>query len=276
VRLLASSSEIDVQHPTWGKGFLAINYDTIFNTLIVCGILIVLALVLRANTREGRPTRIQSIIEAIIEFLHGLIKDTLGRKPIRIGPIAISLFIFLLVANWLGLVPVFKSPTNDVNTTTGLALFSIGLLHYYSVKFRRPGGYVKHYFSVVTPKLLPIGWLIRGLFAMLEFIQELSRPVTLSFRLYFNIFVGELMVALIISLFPAFIAPFPGVVWLLFSLFVGAVQAFIFTMLTIAYIAMGTEVSHAEHEEGEGHHPEGARETMPSLGQSAAEGSPAY
>lgn len=245
-RLLASSGNIDVTHPTWGKGFLAVNYDTIFNTLVVCGILLLLGFLLRRNLREGPPGRLQNALESIIEFLQGLIKDTLGTKPIPIAPIAISLFMFLLVSNLLGLLPVFKSPTNDVNTTIGLALFSIGLLHYYSIKFRSPVGYVKHYFSVVQPKWAgPWGWT-RVVFAFLEVIQEISRPVTLSFRLYFNIFVGELMVALIISLFPAVIAPFPGVIWLLFSIFVGGVQAFIFTMLTIAYIAMGTETEHAE------------------------------
>jgi F-type H+-transporting ATPase subunit a len=254
VRLLASSGEIDVTHPTAGSGLLAVNVDTLYNTLIVCGILIVLALVLRRNYNERKPGLFQNAVEAIIEFLQGLIKDTLGNKPIPIGPVAISLFMFLLVSNLIGLVPVIKSPTNDVNTTIGLALFSVGLMHYYSVKFRGGLGYFKHYFSVVEPKWRgPWGWT-RVLFALLELIQEIARPVTLSFRLYFNIFVGELMVALIISLFPAFIAPFPGVVWLLFSIFVGGVQAFIFTMLTIAYIAMATEVSHAaEHLEGEDH-----------------------
>ncbi len=252
MRLLASSGQIDVQHPTAGSGFLAINLDTVYNTLIVCGLMIVLALVLRRNYSERRPNRFQTAIEAIIDFLQGLIKDTLGDRPIPIGPIAISMFMFILVSNLIGLFPVIKSPTNDINTTLGLALFSIGLLHYYSLKFRHPAGYIKHYFSIVTPRWRgPWGWT-RIVFAFLELIQEVSRPVTLSFRLYFNIFVGELMVALIISLFPAVIAPFPGVVWLLFSIFVGGVQAFIFTMLTIAYIAMGTEVNHAEeHAEGE-------------------------
>lgn len=259
MRMLASSGNIDVQHPTVGHGFLAVNYDTIFNTLVACGILFVLALLLRSRLKEGRPGRLQNAIEAIIEFLQGLIKDTLGAKPIPIAPIAISLFMFLLISNLLGLLPIFKSPTNDVNTTIGLALFSIGLLHYYSIKFRSPAGYVKHYFSIVEPRWTgPWGWT-RVVFAFLEVIQELSRPVTLSFRLYFNIFVGELMVALIISLFPAFIAPFPGVVWLLFSIFVGGVQAFIFTMLTIAYIAMGTETSHAAEEHGESHEPSPAQ-----------------
>lgn len=258
MHLLASSGTIDVQHPTVGSGLLAINVDTVSNTLIVCGILLLLAFLLRRNLREGRPGRLQNAVESIIDFLDGLIKDTLGSKPIHIAPVAISLFMFILVSNFLGLLPVFKSPTNDINTTIGLALFSIGLLHWYSIKFRRPVGYIKHYFSIVEPRWRgPWGWT-RVVFAFLELIQEVSRPVTLSFRLYFNIFVGELMVALIISLFPAFLAPFPGTVWVLFSIFVGAVQAFIFTMLTIAYIAMGTEVDHAEHEAEPAHRTEPA------------------
>ena len=244
-------------HKTLGSGITAINIDTIINLLIVSAIIILGALWLRTRIRADRPTRAQSILELIIEFVNGLIKDTLGEKPITIAPLAISLFTFLLVANWFGLIPflflkspyVFKSPTNDVNFAFALAIMSIVLLHVYSIRFRTFRGYVKHYFSVVEPKWFPIGWLVRGLFAFLELIQELSRPITLSFRLYFNIFVGELMLVLIIVLL-SYAAPVTfGPVWVLFSIFVGGVQAFIFTMLTIAYIAMGTEVHDAEHGE---------------------------
>jgi F-type H+-transporting ATPase subunit a len=254
VRLLASSGTIDVQHPTAGSGIFAINLDTLYNTLIVCGILVVIAVVLRSKMRDRRPGRFQQAVESIIEFIQGLIKEILGDRRIPMGPIAINLFMFLLISNLIGLLPVLKSPTNDVNTTTGLALFSIGLLHYYSIRFRTARGYVKHYFSIVEPKWIgPWGWT-RVVFAFLEVIQEVSRPITLAFRLYFNIFVGELLAALIISLFPAVITPAPGLIWILISLFVGLVQAFIFTVLTIAYIAMGTEVSHAEeHLEGRDH-----------------------
>jgi F-type H+-transporting ATPase subunit a len=243
----------EVYHPTWGSGFMAINIDTMRNLLIVSALLIVMAVYLRSRLRPDNPGRLQSILEAIIEFINGLIRETLGTKPINIAPLAISLFTFLLVANWIGLIPPFKSPTNDVNVAVFLALLSIVLLHYYSIKFRTFRGYIKHYFSVVTPKWLgPWGWT-RVVFAFLEVIQELSRPITLSFRLYFNIFVGELMLALIIFLLKYF-AVVVGPIWVGFSIFIGAIQAFIFTMLTIAYIAMGTEVSHAEeHLQGEEH-----------------------
>ena len=238
-------------HPTVGSGILAINIDTIINLLIVCGILIALAFVIHRGLSRDKPSRLQLVLEMIIDFINGLIRDTLGARPIRIAPLAISLFVFLLFANWWGLLPFFglrsqyffKSPTNDINVTLALAVLSIVLLHVYSIRFRTPRGYVKHYFSVVTPRWLgPWGWT-RVVFAFLEVIQEISRPITLSFRLYFNIFVGELMLVLIIVLL-SYASVIAGPVWVLFSIFVGAVQAFIFTMLTIAYIAMGTETSH--------------------------------
>lgn len=248
--------EEETVHKTVGSGFLAVNVDTILNLVIVCAVLIALAFVLRRSMRRDHPGRLQVVFEMIVDFVNGLIKDTLGVKPINIAPLAISLFVFLLLANWWGLLPffgfkspyLFKSPTNDVNFAFALAIMSIVLLHVYSVRFRSPSGYVKHYFSVVTPSWRnPAGALARVLFAFLEVIQELSRPITLSFRLYFNIFVGELMLVLIIALLSyASVITF-GPVWVMFSIFVGAVQAFIFTMLTIAYIAMGTDTHDDDH-----------------------------
>jgi F-type H+-transporting ATPase subunit a len=250
--------EEETVHKTLGSGFLAINIDTIINLLIVSVIFLIGAWVLHRQLRRDRPSRFQVIVEMIIDFLNGLIRDTLGTKPINIAPLAISLFTFLLLSNWFGLIPFlffkspyfFKSPTNDVNVAFALAIMSIVLLHIYSIRFRTPKGYVKHYFSVVTPRWLgPWGWT-RVVFAFLELIQEISRPITLSFRLYFNIFVGELMLVLIIVLL-SYASVIAGPVWVGFSIFVGAVQAFIFTMLTIAYIAMGTETAHSDDEHAE-------------------------
>lgn len=250
----------NVHHLTWSLGPLTVNGDTIFVTAIACLVLVGMAAAIRAGLRRETPSRFVSAIEAIIEFISGLVAETLGgragNRAIRlIGPLAISLFMFLLVSNLIGLVPTLHSPTNDVNTALGLAIISIVFLHVSSIRVKRPGGYVRHYFSVVEPRWFPIGWLPRTLFALLEVIQELSRPITLTFRLYFNIFVGELLLLLIVVLFPKYLIPlqFPlGVIWICFSIFVGAVQAFIFTMLTIAYVAMGTETHDVTHEvEGE-------------------------
>jgi F-type H+-transporting ATPase subunit a len=224
--------QVDVNHPVVNIAGIDFNSDTIRNTLIVCAILIVGALILRSQLRVGRPTQLQNIVEFIVDYIGGLTAETLQGRNLNLGALSITLFMFLLVANWIGLIPGFKSPTNDWNTTLALALQTFLLTIFFSVRSRGIGGYLKH--LLLTPPYFP-----------LSVIDELAKPVTLSFRLYFNIFVGELLLSLIITLVPAGISWLPGAAWTLFSLFIGAVQAFIFTVLTISYIAIATEVEAA-------------------------------
>jgi F-type H+-transporting ATPase subunit a len=224
--------QVDVNHPVVKIAGIDFNSDTIRNTLIVCGLLIIGSLVLRSQLRVGRPTQLQNIIEFIVDYIGGLTAETLQGRNLNLGVLSITLFMFLLVANWIGLIPGFKSPTNDWNTTLALALQTFLLTAFFSVRSRGVLGYIRHLFLV--PPYFP-----------LSVIDEIAKPITLSFRLYFNIFVGELLLSLIITLFPGWISWLPGVAWTLFSLFIGAVQAFIFTVLTISYIAIATEVEAA-------------------------------
>jgi len=225
---------IDTNHRTVSIGGLTFNADTLVNTAIVCAVLLILALVLRSQVQPGVPSRLQNATEMLVQYIGGLTEETLAGRGLTLAPLAITLFTFLLVANLLGLIPNLKSPTNDWNTTLGLALMAFVLIQFFSIRARGLGGYLKHLF--LQPPFFP-----------LSIIDELAKPVTLSFRLYFNIFVGELMLALIILIVPPWIAWLPGVLWSLFSLFIGVVQAFIFTVLTISYIAVATDVgeSHA-------------------------------
>src|SRR5713226_4764240 len=225
---------IDTNHRTVSIGGLTFNADTLVNTAIVCAVLLILALVLRSQVQPGVPSRLQNATEMLVQYIGGLTEETLAGRGLTLAPLAITLFTFLLVANLLGLIPNLKSPTNDWNTTLGLALMAFVLIQFFSIRARGLGGYLKHLF--LQPPFFP-----------LSIIDELAKPVTLSFRLYFNIFVGELMLALIILIVPPWIAWLPGVLWTLFSLFIGVVQAFIFTVLTISYIAVATDVgeSHA-------------------------------
>lgn len=232
-------------HPAVGHGLAAINTDTLRNTIIVCLLLIGIGLVTRLQSRGGVPGPLQNLLEYFVDAISGLVKSTLGGRPIRLIPIAITLFAFIFVSNLLGLIPGLKSPTNDVNTATALALFAVGMLHFQSIRFRGPGGYVAHYFSVVTPSWKkPHGALARIFFGLLEILQEVVKPLTLSFRLYFNIFVGELMLAIILALLGPISPILNGFAWIPFSAFIGLIQAFIFVMLTISYINQGTEVHH--------------------------------
>jgi F-type H+-transporting ATPase subunit a len=223
---------VDVSHPTATIAGFDFNVDTVRNTLIVCAVLLVGALLLRSQLRVGRPSQAQNIVEAIVEYIGGLTAESLQGRNIALGPLSITLFLFLLVSNWLGLIPGFKSPTNDWNTTLGLALMTFFLIIFFSIRKRGVGGFLKH--LLLVPPFFP-----------LTVIDELAKPITLSFRLYFNIFVGELLLTLIVTLVPTWLSWLPGTLWTGFSLFIGAVQAFIFTVLTVSYIAIATEVEAA-------------------------------
>ena len=222
--------EVDTSHPTIMVGGLQFNRDTLVNTAFVCAILLVFAIFLRAQLRPGVPSQLQNATELVVEYIDGLAQSTMAGRGINLGPLAITLFVFLLIDNWIGLVPGLKSPTNDWNTTLSLAIMTFVLVQFYSVRKRGLGGFLKHLF-------------LQAPYFPLTVIDELAKPVTLSFRLYFNIFVGELLLALIVRLIPVWFAWLPGLVWMGFSLFIGVVQAFIFTVLSISYIAVATEVA---------------------------------
>ncbi len=228
--LTVTRAEIDVTHSTVRWGWAVFNADTLFNTVLVCALLLIFALVLRLQLHSGVPSPLQNATEAVVEFIGGLVQTSMAGRGINLAPLAITLFVFLLIANWIGLIPKLKSPTNDWNTTLSLALMTFLLVQFYSIRKRGLGGFLKHFF--LQPPYFP-----------LSVIDELAKPVTLSFRLYFNIFVGELLLALIVILIPPWISWLPGAIWTLFSLFVGVVQAFIFTILTVSYIAVATEVA---------------------------------
>jgi F-type H+-transporting ATPase subunit a len=224
--------QIDVTHPTVSLAGIQFNVDTIRNTLIVCGLLLIGALILRSQLRVALPSQLQNIVEFIVEYIGGLTAESLQGRNIALGPLAVTLFTFLLISNWIGLVPGLKSPTNDWNTTLALALMTFFLVEYFSIRKRGVGGFFKH--LILVPPYFP-----------LSVIDELAKPITLSFRLYFNIFVGELLLSLIVVLIPTWLSWLPGAAWTLFSLFIGAVQAFIFTVLTVSYVAIATEVEAA-------------------------------
>ena len=236
--------------------------DTVVMIAIVLGI--IAGLVFWARRRgltEDAPTGVQNVLEYAVEFVSGLVEDTIGERGREIAPLAVTMFLFIIVANWLGLVQIpgirFTSPTADLNSTLALALVTFVLVEYYAIKNRGVGGYLKHFLEPF-PVLAPI-----------NLIEELSKPVTLSFRLFGNILAGEVML-LVLAFFGGGFLLGVGqvlqghvlvgalaivgviailvfdVVWIAFSIFIGAIQAFIFTMLTIAYFGQAME----HHEPG--------------------------
>jgi F-type H+-transporting ATPase subunit a len=212
---------------------LAFNLDTLYMTWLTMAILVFGSLVVRMNWKLV-PGGWQSMVELIIEGLVTQIETTIGANGRKVAPLLITLFLFLLIANWLGLVPGFTSPTNDINTTLGLALLIVATVHVYGVKTK---GMLAHFKHFIEPTIL---------FLPINIIEEVAKPVTLSFRLFGNIVAGENLIVILGILVPYFVPT----LWLTFSVFVGLIQAMIFTMLSMSYLSNSLEEHHTGEKEG--------------------------
>lgn len=205
-----------------------LHLDTMASTLVVMVLLIAMSLYLRSRITSGVPGGLQNALEIAVDFIVSTANDLIGEARARIvAPLAVSLGMFILVSNWLGLLPTggrLKSPTADMNTTFALSIIVMLYIWFSAIRARGLGSWL---FSWLNP---------------LTIIEELPRPVTLSLRLFGNIAAGEILLILLGAL-PAVVitSPVPTVIWVAFSLFIGAVQAFVFVMLTIAYYGIATE-----------------------------------
>lgn len=206
---------------------LTFHMDTLYMTWLVMAIIIAVSI---AATRRLSlvPGGWQNFLEMVVTTLLDQIESTMGPKGKKLAPLIITLFLFILVSNELGLIPGFASPTADLNTTVGLALMIIFLVHGLSIKNKGLVNYVKHYFQPFIP------------FVVINIVEELAKPVTLSFRLFGNILAGEILLMILGMLVP-YVIP---TAWLAFSVFVGIVQAFIFTMLSMSYLSSSLQDDH--------------------------------
>ncbi|MDF2960905.1 MAG: atpB [Paenibacillus sp.] len=252
--------------PVLQLGGLNIDISSFLGITVTCVIVFILARLSVRSLSVANPSKMQNFMEWVVEFVHGLIASTMPLKKVKpfVG-LGMTLIMFIFVANLLGLpfgfvtthekpvtflgytvvseqmikeahgdhgaeVAWWKSPTADVSVTFGLATIVFILTHYLGLKLNTKH-YLKHYFEPF--------WF----FFPLNLIKEISKPLTLGLRLYANIFAGEVLIATILM---AGIAGTPLLVaWQGFSIFVGAIQAFLFTILTMVYISQATV-----HEEG--------------------------
>ena len=189
------------------------------------------------------PSGFQNLMEYALEFIRDLAKNQLGEKDYRPWvPFIGTLFLFIFVSNWSGaLVPwrlihlpagELAAPTNDINTTVALALL-VSLAYFYAGLSKKGLGYFAKYVQP-TPVLLPIAIL-----------EDFTKPLSLSFRLFGNILADELVVAVLVLLVPLFV-PLPV---MLLGLFTSAIQALVFATLAGAYIHEALEGHGEEHEE---------------------------
>ncbi|HWQ61190.1 MAG TPA: F0F1 ATP synthase subunit A [Negativicutes bacterium] len=207
------------------------NMDTLYMTWLAMAIVIVIA-VLAVRRLETVPRGWQNVFEMAIEAIGGQVEATIGPNSKKVAPLLITLFIFLLVSNWMGLIPGLTSPTNDLNTTLGLALMIIGFVHVLGLAHK---GFMAHFGHFFQP---------HPLFLPINIVEEIARPITLSFRLFGNIMAGEILIILIASLPIWYGEPLVGFAWLAFSMVVGIIQAFIFTMLSTSYLSNALKDEH--------------------------------
>lgn len=230
---------IQVGHYTTFQAFgLTFNLETIIATALAALILLGLAFYLRSKvTSTGVPTGVQLFWEAITIQMRSQVESAIGmRVAPYVLPLAVTLFTFILISNWLSILPVqvghheiLKPPAADVNFAYALALF---VFIWYQVAGFRARGLLGH------PKRIIKGHVT--FLAPINIIEEFTKPISLSLRLFGNVFAGSMMVALI-ALFPPYIMWAPNAIWKSFELFVGLIQAFIFALLTILYFSQSME-----------------------------------
>jgi F-type H+-transporting ATPase subunit a len=237
------------EHILWHLPVLgAVHADTIVTTWLVMVIALVLFGIVGASYRSAYQSKRQVVFEGIVNYIADLATGTLGPKGEPYVPFFIALFVFIFFLNQFGVIP-FKafglpfggSPTSDLNTTLPLALLVFCLT--WIVGFRENGfGQIGHLFKPFWV-LFPI-----------NILEELARPMTLAARLFFNIFVGELLFIIIASIIEAHVAIGPVNLSLavailpffiqFFNFFVGTVQAFVFTLLAIVYLSLSLGDEH--------------------------------
>jgi F-type H+-transporting ATPase subunit a len=247
---ILAEAAIQVGHHTEAHWFgLTVNTDTVLATAVAGVIVLGLAFFLRAKvTSTGVPGGVQLFWEAITVQLRNQVETAIGMKIAPfVLPLAVTLFVFILVANWISVLPVqytdstgathelLKPPASDINFVLALALFVFVCYHAAGVWRRGPLG---HPWKVLKGHV--------ALMAPINIVEEFAKPISLSLRLFGNIFAGGILVALI-ALFPPYILWLPNAIWKSFDLFVGAIQAFIFALLTILYFGQSMELEEEHH-----------------------------
>ncbi|HHP7235188.1 MAG TPA: F0F1 ATP synthase subunit A [Desulfobacterales bacterium] len=203
---------------------ITINLEPLVMTWVV--ILFLLIFALAATRKRGLvPTAMQVVGELFVSTFYQLTEDALDREKARTyGPLIVVLFMFLLLSNWLGIIPHLEEPTKDLNTPLSLGIMGFVIAHYAGIKSKGFKKYISEYFQ-------PIFFMMP-----LNLIGELAKIISISFRLFGNIMGGSIIILVVSYLTYSIVLP--PLLNAFFGLFVGTIQAFVFTMLTVVYISV--------------------------------------
>ncbi|MCW2800677.1 MAG: synthase subcomplex subunit [Aeromicrobium sp.] len=234
IAALATDTNIDAgKHPTFQWLGLTFNSDTMLSTGVALVLVMIFGFLLRRQVTDGVPGKVQLLWEMLVEWVQGLTLSSLGRLNPFVVPLGVSLFLFILISNWFEVIPTghhLPPPAADTNMTYGLALVVIVSVHVYG--FREVGArrYLKPFISP------------------LHLIEEIVKPFSLALRLFGNIFAGGIILSLI-ALIPSYGSWIPEVLWKLFGMAIGGIQAFIFALLTILYFGFAVSGHGDDHEQ---------------------------
>ena len=211
------------------------NVDTIYTTIGAAAVVLGLGFYVRRKVTSGVPSRAQVIWEMLIGWASDQVEASLGPQYRRVVPLAVTIFAVVLAANWVEVLPGLfhntdyaPSPSADVNLC-----YALGVLVWVGS-------------NVAGIRAKGFGRAAKDFFNPVHFVEHITRPITLALRLFGNIFAGGIMIALLIAI-PIYFAPVTvafSVIWKLFDMGIGVIQAFIFALLTILYYQFSTEEAH--------------------------------
>jgi F-type H+-transporting ATPase subunit a len=239
-----------------GEGFWTLHLDTLFFSWLLAGLMMWAAYKVGKSLDPEKPTGLQNFVELVLEFVQQQVKETFaGHNPL-IGPLALTLFVWIFLMNAMDLVPVDLLPmlaglvgieylkvvpTTDLSATLGMALSVFMLIIIFNIKSKGVFGYIKMFLFHPFEAQSPIAKAILMPFNILmTTVEEVAKPVSMGLRLFGNMFAGEL-IFLLIALLPFWIQWLPGGVWAIFHILVITLQAFIFMMLSIAYLSIASQ-----------------------------------
>jgi F-type H+-transporting ATPase subunit a len=214
-------------------GLGTVDLDVVWTSALAAVVIITLGFMMKRKVTSGVPGKLQLFWETLVEQVSDLTDSAIGPQGQKFVGLGVTIFFFILLCNWIAFIPTgdpgwFPPPTSDVNLPLAMAVTVVALLHYQSIKARGLRKYFKHYstpYAAMTP---------------INVIEEITKPITLTFRLFGNIFSGLLMISVIVTLLPVYASWIGLVIWKPFDeLFIGAIQAFIFALLTIIYLGLG-------------------------------------
>lgn len=243
--------QLNVKTMTVGEngGFWTLNLDTLLISIILGAVFILLFRHIAKAMTSGVPGKLQNFVEVIFEFVDQQVKDTFHGRSLLIAPLALTIFVWVFLMNLMDLIPVdflphllgFVGvphlrvvPTTDMTATFGLSISVFFLILFYSFKIKGGKGVAKQFFTK------PFGIYFLPVNLVMNIVEELARPVSLSLRLFGNLFAGEL-IFILIALLPWYIQWPLGTVWALFHILIITLQAFIFMVLTIVYLSLACE-----------------------------------